>query len=151
MKLALLLIVVLLLPTPAIAIEGCEPEPITPNTPTGIAGCTRWGDGTASHYGPGNGVAMNFCTWELRHSTGCGWVVIQSHQTGVTVTAAVIDFCDCFTGTADERIVDLQYGIVGALGLDTSAGLYSVNVEPAPDWAVAPAVQALPDTAAVDR
>lgn len=109
-------------------VAACEPEPITANTPTGIAGCERWGDGVASHYGPGHGVAMNFCTWEVRHSVGCGSVVVQSHDTGLTVTVPVVDFCDCYTGTADERIVDLQYGVVAALGLDQSRGLYPVTV-----------------------
>ncbi len=127
---------------------ACEPEPITANTPTGIAGCFREGDGVASHYGPGNGVAMNFCTWELRHSTGCGQVSIQSHQTGVTVLVPVVDYCDCFTGTADERIVDLQFGVVEALGLNWEAGLYDVTVTFPEAWAQ-PAAEPvlLPDTA----
>jgi hypothetical protein len=109
-------------------VMACEPEPVTANTPTGIAGCERWGDGIASHYGPGDGVAMNFCTWELRHSSGCGWVAIQSQQTGIVVTVEVVDFCDCYTGTSRERIVDLQYGVVEALGLNLEAGLYDVTV-----------------------
>jgi hypothetical protein len=108
--------------------DGCRPEPITPNTPTGIAGCVRWGQGTASHYGPGGGVAMNFCTWTLRHSAGCGWVTVTSSQSGLSVTVPVVDFCDCYTGTPDERIIDLQYDVVAALGLSLSTGLYEVTV-----------------------
>jgi hypothetical protein len=136
--------------------SACEPTPITTNTPTGIAGCYRSGDGVASHYGPGNGAAMNFCTWTLRHSTGCGWVTIQSHDTGLVVTVPVVDFCDCFTGTPDERLVDLQYGVLSALGLDPSRGLYPVTVSlgGAPSVAAEPATQpaapapaVLPDTA----
>ena len=73
---------------------------------------------------------MNFCTWALRHNSGCGWVTITSHETGLSVTAPVIDYCDCFFGTTDERIVDLQYGVVAALGLDLSRGLYPVTVTP---------------------
>ena len=116
----------------------CHPEPVTVNTPTGIAGCERWGRGIASHYGPGNGVAMNFCTWTLRHRLGCGSVAVRAIQTGVTVTAPVVDFCDCYTGTGRERIIDLQWGVVEALGLPLSQGLYPVEVQPA---------GGLPDTA----
>jgi hypothetical protein len=111
----------------------------------------RAGDGqvgVASWYGPGTGVAMPFCTWTLRHTAGCGSVRIQSHDTGLVVTAPVVDWCQCYVGTPDERLVDLQWGVVDALGLDREAGLYDVTL-----WVVAagrslvPAPQ-LPDTAA---
>ena len=126
--------------------DGCRPEPVTPNTPTGIAGCERAGEGIASHYGPGDGVAMNFCTWQRRHSIGCGFVTITAVDTGLTVTVPVVDYCDCFTGTADERIVDLQYGVVAALGLDVGRGLYPVVVTHQFPATPAPFVL-LPDTA----
>jgi len=119
---------------------NCEPEPVTATTPTGIAGCFRWGEGIASHYGPGDGVAMNYCTWERRHSIGCGSVSVTSLETGKTVIAPVVDFCDCYTGTRRERIVDLQYGVVTALGLSLSQGLYPVRVRPVTEGL-------LPDTA----
>lgn len=109
---------------------GCYAEPVTLNTPTGIAGCERWGIGIASHYGPGAGVAMNFCTWKLRHEQGCGWVSVRSLQSGITVTVPVIDFCDCYTTTQDERIIDLQWGVLDSLGLNPSQGLYKVEVWP---------------------
>lgn len=108
--------------------RACESVEVTPDTPTGIAGCYRSGVGIASHYGPGNGVAMNFCTWEHRLNYGCGWATITSLQTGITVQAAVVDFCDCYTGTDRERIIDLQYGVVEALGLNWEAGIYDVSV-----------------------
>lgn len=108
----------------------CQPTPVGPNTPTGIAGCEVWGKGIASHYAPGTGVAMNFCTWTYRHQHGCGKVKITSLTTNITVVAPVIDFCDCYTGTKNQRIVDLQYGVVAALGLKLSTGLYPVTVEP---------------------
>jgi hypothetical protein len=111
--------------------DGCYSVPVTANTPTGIAGCVVWGQGIASHYGPGNGVAMNFCTWVLRHDTGCGSASITSVTTGRTVVVPIVDFCDCYTGTGDARIVDLQYGVVELLGLPLSQGLYEVIVEPA--------------------
>lgn len=132
---------------------ACGPEPITVNTPTGISGCEVWGEGIGSHYGPGNGVAMNFCTWERRHNEGCGLVTITSMESGRSATVPVVDFCDCYTGTGDQRVVDMQYGVLAALGLDRSQGLYRVNVEPtnyAPERvaASAPVVPiALPDTA----
>jgi hypothetical protein len=88
-----------------------------------------WVQGTASEYGPGTGVAMPFCTWTLRHAEGCGWVRIQSLQTGVTVVVRVVDFCSCYVGTDNERIVDLQYGVVAAMGLERAQGLYPVQLQ----------------------
>lgn len=99
--------------------------------------------GVASWYGPGTGVATQWCTWTLRHQIGCGFLAIQSHDTGLVVIAPVIDWCQCYRGTPNERIVDLQLGVVGALGLDPAAGLYAVMTWPVdtaglPDTAVAP-------------
>lgn len=103
-------------------------------------------DGTASWFGPGVGVATQWCTWTLRHATGCGFLAIQSHQTGLIAYAPVVDWCQCYRGTPQERIVDLQYGVVAALGLDRSQGLYPVTT-----WRVdADTGQPLPDTA-MDR
>lgn len=84
--------------------------------------------GIASHYGPGTGVATQWCTWTLRHSASCGWVQIQSHDTGIVVLAPVVDWCQCYRGTANERIVDLQWGVLAALGLDPALGLYDVSL-----------------------
>lgn len=128
MVVRILVMAALLSLVPSKAIAACEPEPITPNTPTGIAGCEIFGEGIASHYGPGDGVAMNFCTWELRHDIGCGFVEITSLDTGIMVRVPVIDFCDCYVGTQNQRIVDLQYGVVERLGLDIGRGLYNVRV-----------------------
>jgi hypothetical protein len=101
-----------------------------------------WILGPASEYGPGTGVAMPFCSWNLRHAEGCGWVRIQSLQNGVTVVVRVVDFCQCYVGTADERIVDLQYGVVAAMGLERAQGLFPVQVQRV---GVGPAL--MPDTA----
>lgn len=117
--------------TPSSYGSGCYSIPVGPNTPTGIAGCERWGNGIASHYGPGSGVAMNFCTWTFRHEHGCGSVVVKSLETGLQAMVPVVDYCDCYTGTPDERIIDLQYGVVQSLGLSMSRGLYEVEVWPA--------------------
>lgn len=97
-------------------------------TPTVQAGSVQ--TGTASWYGPGDGVATQWCTWTLRHSQGCGYLAIQSIDTGITVVAPVIDWCQCYRGTPQERIVDLQLGVVSALGLDPSRGLYQVITWP---------------------
>jgi hypothetical protein len=147
LSLAALLLIVFSFPGRATA---CEPEPITVNTPTGIAGCEVWGEGIASHYGPGDGVAMNFCTWERRDSEGCGFARITSLDSGRTAVVPVVDFCDCYTGTADQRVVDMQYGVLGMLGLDRSQGLYNVRVDrittPASN-SIATVPLMLPDTA----
>lgn len=140
LALGAILVAALATPAPAVA---CGTIPVGPNTPTGIAGCVRWGEGIASWYasgGPGLGVAMNYCTWSVRHRHGCGYVTITSLDTGLTVTAPVVDFCDCYTGTDDERIADLQPNTVLALGLNFSRGLYRVDVQPG-------APPTLPDTA----
>lgn len=87
--------------------------------------------GWASEYGPGSGVAMPFCTWSLRHSVGCGWVRIQSLQTGLVVVVPVVDWCYCLVPSSPHprRLVDLQYGVRDALGLDPHDGLWQVSVE----------------------
>lgn len=113
------------------AADGCYSIAVSVNSPTGIAGCLRFGSGLASYYAAGSGVAMNFCTWTWRHTHGCGAVLISSAQTGRQVIAPVLDFCDCYTGTSQERIVDLQLGVLADLGLGRSAGIYPVTVEPA--------------------
>jgi len=86
--------------------------------------------GIASWYGPGEGVAMPFCTWTYRHEHGCGSVIIRSLDTGMAAVAPVVSYCQCYVGTPQERIIDLQLGVVGALGLDPARGLYRVTVEP---------------------
>lgn len=75
---------------------------------------------------------MNFCTWVRRQSGPCGWITITSVQTGISLRVPVIDFCDCYTGTPQERAIDLQYGVVSALGLSLDQGLYEVILAPAP-------------------
>lgn len=111
----------------------------------------RGADGWASHYGPGTGVAMHFCTWTLRHTEGCGWVRIQSADTGLVAIAPVVDYCYCLVPDSahPRRLVDLQYGVLAALGLPEPGsaddrGLYQVSVERG-----AGGEQLVPDTATV--
>lgn len=141
--------------------ETCYPVAVGPDTPSGIAGCTLDGPtaGVASWH-PGHVAAANWCTWPF---TGCGWVRVTSHATGIRILAPVAMYCDCWW-TSDRRLVDLSLGQVRALGLDPADGTYAVTVEPMADQpedpagdesvaggairADAPSAAVLPDTAA---
>jgi hypothetical protein len=110
---------------PTSAAAECRPYPITEHSPTGIVGCVVYGEGIASRW-PGPGVARNDCEWPW---TGCTTIRITSLDTGRSIVVTPTMFCDCYTGTADERLVDLDPAAVSALGLDWSRGLYRVTVE----------------------
>jgi hypothetical protein len=133
---AVLILLILLWSTTGEVEAACRPEPITPDTPTGVAGCTIYGDGIASHWG-GPGVARNDCVYPW---DDCTPIRITSHQTGLSIIVTPTMFCDCYTSTREERIVDLDPAAVEALGLDWAQGLYPVRVEPVGD-------SGLPDTA----
>lgn len=127
MKCIRLLLVLALLALPAPVRAGCEPEPVGPYTPTGIKGCEIYGQGTASMWG-GPGIARNDCVWPW---TACQPIVITSLDTGRSITVVPSMYGDLYTGTADERIVDLDPAAVAALGLEPSRGLWPVEVVPA--------------------
>ncbi len=122
--------------------ETCEPIEVTWYSPTGIAGCTLDGatDGIASTY-PGEFAAANWCVWPW---TDCGYASVQSHVTGLTITVPVAMYCDCYTNTSDERLIDLTPEQVAALGLDVRDGLFAVTVTPFREGASS---ATLPDTA----
>lgn len=106
---------------------GCQPYPIGPDSPTGIAGCVVYGDGLASWYG-GDSAARNDCLYPW---TRCQTIAVQSLDTGLVIVITPHMWGDLFTGTPEQRLVDLTRDQVLALGLDPSAGVFRVRVEPA--------------------
>lgn len=131
------LLAALMYPAPVRA--ECEPYPVTKHSPTGIVGCETYGEGIASHWA-GPGVARNDCVWPW---TACRAIFVTSVDTGVTIVVTPTMFCDCYTGTANERLVDLDPAALAALGLDPARGLSPVVVRPAEDESSA---TLLPDT-----
>ena len=106
---------------------ACRTEPVTESTPTGIAECEVYGEGIASMWG-GPGVARNDCVYPW---DACTPIRITVIATGAWIEVRPTMFCDCYTGTANQRIVDLSPDVVAALNLDPAAGLWRVRVEPA--------------------
>ena len=105
--------------------------------PTGWEGCARYGEGRASRW-QGPGVARNDCLWPW---SACTPITITALTTGRSITATPTMFCDCWYGTPQEKLVDLDPAAVAALGLAWEDGVYPVRVEPAnslPDTALEP-------------
>jgi hypothetical protein len=112
----------------------CEPEPASAWAPAGYVCPPQWGDGWASSWS-GPGAATNWCTHALRDSTGCGLVRVQSHATGLVILIEPSEWCMCWVSVTGpngetERLIDLDPGMVAALGLDPAAGLWPVSVWP---------------------
>jgi hypothetical protein len=144
---AILLSMAFLLATPSpIQAEGpypgCEPYPVGPNSPTGIYKCIVYGVGTASWYS-GSGVARNDCIYPW---TNCQTISIRSLDTGITIVVTPVTFCDCYTGTSKERIVDRSLAQVRALGLDPNRGLFPVEVLPVDQGISTPSTDTPPAT-----
>lgn len=124
---ACLLILLLVRP-----VAACGPTPITEHTPSGVAGCELYGEGTASMWA-GPGVARNDCVYPW---DDCTPIRITVLATGAWVEVRPTMFCDCWFGGDGPngetiRIVDLDPATVAALGLDPAQGLWDVRVEPA--------------------
>lgn len=121
---ALMLLIAFLRPSPLRA--ACHPIPVTASSPTGIAGCELYGSGIASWW-QGPGVARNDCIWPWND---CAPIRITSLDTGLSIVAYPTTFCDCYTGTPNQRLVDLGPSALQELGLwDIRArGLFPVRV-----------------------
>lgn len=107
----------------------CEVEPASPWAPQGYICPPMYGEGTASTW-PGPGVARNDCVYPW---ADCPEIVIQSHQTGLTVRVTPTMWCMCWVGVTGPqgetaRIADLDPSTLAALGLDPGQGLYGVTV-----------------------
>lgn len=152
MKLTVLLIIVLLLPTPVIAIDGCEPEPASQWAPAGFVCPPVFGEGIASTW-QGPGVATNSCVYPW---TDCTPIRITVLATGAWIEVRPTQWCMCWVGVTGpngetQRLVDLDPDTVTALGLG-GPGLFAVRVDPAggvepPLGPSGDAVGPLPDTA----
>lgn len=123
----------------------CRPYPITWYSPTGIVGCEVYGIGTASWYS-GDSVARNDCEYPW---TSCTPIRIRSLDTGREVVVVPRMYCDCFSGTSRQRIVDLDPATLKALGLweMRDRGLFEVVVSPASSSTPTSSSLSLPDTA----
>jgi hypothetical protein len=66
----------------------------------------------------------------LRAAIGAGWRGTRVRVTGPAGSAVTIlsDWCQCYLGTASERIVDLNAPVFGAVCGDLSRGVCRVTV-----------------------
>ncbi len=114
----------------ALANEAPNPSPMrrvtfppataTPS-PASLSGVASWW----ASFGPGIYAALPGYVAGTR-------VRIRVWSGELYVDTPVITSCGCFVGTPQERIVDLSPGILRALGLDPSRGLYPVAIERLP-------------------
>lgn len=117
---------------------GCEMTAREAYNPTGWEGCSTYGEGLATRW-PGEGVARNDCLWPW---TACQPIRITSRDTGRSIIVRPKMFCDCWTRTVRQKLVDLDRRTLAELGLPWDRGVYRVRVTPVSQ------VVALPDTRA---
>lgn len=106
-------------------------------------GCEIYGEGVASWY-HGTTAARNDCVWPW---VACTPIRITALETGKVIVVEPAMYCDCYTGTANQRLVDLTLNQVYALGLDPARGLFRVRVEAASIETTGEAEMSVPDTA----
>lgn len=88
-------------------------------------GVASWYEGSRDFHGIRH-VALPDSDWD---GTIHGYARICVLATGVCTRAAIVDYCQCYRRTPDERVVDLSIETVRALRLDPSRGLYKVSVD----------------------
>lgn len=96
--------------------------PQTGDASTAIHGRASW-----YAYVPGGAAAGP----KLRAALGPNWrgKIVTVHANGRTVRVRLTDWCQCYRGTATERLIDLDIRAFARLS-DPASGLVKVSVTP---------------------
>jgi hypothetical protein len=57
------------------------------------------------------------------------YILVTNQDTGISLMAELVDFCECSKGQDDERLVDLSPVLFEALGIPLSRGVQRVTIE----------------------